>query len=69
MEAAFSVGETGRVAAVSLLGEESEASITLPALGAYHVRVHVRGQQEARDMGEATSAHGVEHWLLQIWAR
>jgi hypothetical protein len=65
----FTVSETGRVVATSPFGEESDATITLPALGAYQVRVHVQGQERARDIGEATFSHAIEQWLLQIWAR
>ena len=67
-EAGFLVSEVGRVAVTSPFGEESDATITLPAVGPYHVRVHVHGQQQARDLGEATFSHGAEQWLLQIWA-
>ena len=65
----FTASETGTLVAMSPFGEESFASIALPALGTYRVRVHVRGQDQARDMGEATFSHGVERWLLQVWAQ
>jgi hypothetical protein len=67
-EAGFTVSETGRVAVMSPFGEESDATVTLPALGPYRVRVHVQGQDQARDLGEATFSHGTERWLLRIWA-
>jgi hypothetical protein len=64
----LTVRETGRVVVMSPFGEESDAALTLPVPGRYHVRVHAQGQQQARDLGEATFAHGIEQWLLQVWA-
>jgi len=68
-EAGFTVSETGQIAATSPFGEESQAAITLPALGSYQVRVHVQGHERARGLGEATFSRGIEQWLLQAWAR
>jgi hypothetical protein len=51
----------------SILAVISPDYIRLPAAGRYHLRAHVRGREAANTLGEASFAHGIEHWHLQLW--
>ncbi|SHG26831.1 hypothetical protein SAMN05444320_107253 [Streptoalloteichus hindustanus] len=48
-------------------GERKPFFLQFPSHGHYVVRGHVRGFDEATRLPEATYAHGVEQWLLQLW--
>ena len=44
-------------------------SLNMPEGGPHEIRVTVRGREAARALGEASFAHGVEQWHVQIWPR
>jgi len=68
-DTAFTVSVTGWLELAPIFGAGADARrVGLPRLGSYQARAYVRGRDEARQRGAAQFFHGIEQWLLQIWA-
>ena len=66
-EETFTVGVTGRLMLMTMMGEESSDELVLPGLGRYVIRAQAAGRAAARAGGEGAFFEGVERWLLQVW--